>query len=62
MQTTLVGKIETIVPAHGLSDEPITIRMTGCPNGCARPRLHDGARPSEAGMGQAQRFSQAGRN
>src|SRR5690606_17921258 len=24
---------------HGLSDEPITIRMTGCPNGCARPYI-----------------------
>ena len=22
---------------HGLIDEPITIRMSGCPNGCSRP-------------------------
>jgi sulfite reductase (NADPH) hemoprotein beta-component len=36
---TLVGKIETILAEHGLSDEPITIRMTGCPNGCARPYI-----------------------
>jgi sulfite reductase (NADPH) hemoprotein beta-component len=33
----LVGKIEEILAAHHLGDEPITIRMTGCPNGCARP-------------------------
>ncbi len=24
---------------HGLYDEDIIIRMTGCPNGCARPYL-----------------------
>ena len=36
---TLVGKIETILAEHGLTDEPITIRMTGCPNGCARPYI-----------------------
>ena len=25
--------------AHGLTDDDIVIRMTGCPNGCARPYL-----------------------
>ena len=35
----LVTKIETILENHGLRDEPITIRMTGCPNGCARPYI-----------------------
>ncbi len=35
----LIGRIEAILAAHGLSDEPITIRMTGCPNGCARPYI-----------------------
>jgi sulfite reductase (NADPH) hemoprotein beta-component len=35
----LVTKIETLLDAHGLTDEPITIRMTGCPNGCARPYI-----------------------
>jgi sulfite reductase (NADPH) hemoprotein beta-component len=35
----LIGKIETILSAHGLSQEPITIRMTGCPNGCSRPYI-----------------------
>ncbi|MBN8968657.1 MAG: NADPH-dependent assimilatory sulfite reductase hemoprotein subunit [Rhizobiales bacterium] len=36
---TLVGKIEEILTQHGLREEPITIRMTGCPNGCARPYI-----------------------
>ena len=35
----LVTKIEAILATHGLSDEPITIRMTGCPNGCSRPYI-----------------------
>ena len=35
----LITKIETLLGAHGLKDEPITIRMTGCPNGCARPYI-----------------------
>ncbi|MBN9042575.1 MAG: sulfite reductase subunit beta [Rhizobiales bacterium 62-47] len=34
---TLISKIEPILAANGLTDEPITLRMTGCPNGCARP-------------------------
>jgi sulfite reductase (ferredoxin) len=25
----------------GLGDEPITMRMSGCPNGCARPYIAD---------------------
>ena len=33
----LVGKIDAILDRNGLSDEPITIRMSGCPNGCSRP-------------------------
>ncbi|MGP7816649.1 assimilatory sulfite reductase (NADPH) hemoprotein subunit [Niallia sp. 01092] len=36
---TLIDKIETIVNENGLRDEEITIRMTGCPNGCARHAL-----------------------
>jgi sulfite reductase (NADPH) hemoprotein beta-component len=35
----LVGKIDGILAGLGLSEEPITIRMTGCPNGCARPYI-----------------------
>ncbi|MFK2824616.1 assimilatory sulfite reductase (NADPH) hemoprotein subunit [Bacillus sp. B190/17] len=35
----LIDKIEEIVEENGLNEEEITIRMTGCPNGCARPAL-----------------------
>ena len=35
----LISRIDAILAGHGLSDEPITIRMTGCPNGCARPYI-----------------------
>jgi sulfite reductase (NADPH) hemoprotein beta-component len=35
----LVSRIESILEANGLKDDPITIRMTGCPNGCARPYI-----------------------
>ncbi len=34
---TLISKIEPLLQTHGLQDEEIVIRMTGCPNGCARP-------------------------
>ena len=33
----LITQLETLADKHGLSDTPITVRMTGCPNGCARP-------------------------
>ena len=36
---TLIDKIEEIVDENGLRDKEITIRMTGCPNGCARHAL-----------------------
>ncbi|KAB7706285.1 assimilatory sulfite reductase (NADPH) hemoprotein subunit [Bacillus aerolatus] len=35
----LLGKIEQIVGESGLHEEEITIRMSGCPNGCSRPAL-----------------------
>ncbi|MFJ7726646.1 assimilatory sulfite reductase (NADPH) hemoprotein subunit [Neobacillus sp. NPDC097160] len=35
----LMDKIEEIVDENGLREKEITIRMTGCPNGCARPAL-----------------------
>jgi sulfite reductase (NADPH) hemoprotein beta-component len=35
----LLTKIEAILDTHGLREDPITIRMTGCPNGCARPYI-----------------------
>jgi len=34
---TLIDKIEPLLDKHGIADEAISIRMTGCPNGCARP-------------------------
>ncbi len=36
---TLVDRLEAELDDNGLGDEPITIRMTGCPNGCARPYI-----------------------
>jgi sulfite reductase (NADPH) hemoprotein beta-component len=35
----LIDKIEPMLKEAGLSDKEIIIRMTGCPNGCARPML-----------------------
>ena len=36
---SLISKIETLLEAHGLTREAITIRMSGCPNGCSRPYI-----------------------
>ncbi|WP_295455159.1 assimilatory sulfite reductase (NADPH) hemoprotein subunit [uncultured Thiodictyon sp.] len=35
----LLTRVEALAAGHGLADQPIVIRMTGCPNGCARPFL-----------------------
>ena len=35
----LVTALDESLSAHGLSGDDIVIRMTGCPNGCARPYL-----------------------
>lgn len=35
----LLTKIEAILAANNLSEEPITLRMSGCPNGCSRPYI-----------------------
>lgn len=35
----LTGKIEDLLAKHQLQDQAITLRMTGCANGCARPYL-----------------------
>ncbi len=37
----LIVKIEALLDTHGLIDEPVSLRITGCPNGCARPYLAD---------------------
>ncbi len=36
---TLLGKMEPLLAENGLQEDEIVIRMTGCPNGCARPAL-----------------------
>lgn len=33
----LISKIEPLMANHGISEEQVIIRMTGCPNGCGRP-------------------------
>jgi sulfite reductase (NADPH) hemoprotein beta-component len=35
----LVGRVEALLEAHGLAGLPLSLRITGCPNGCARPYL-----------------------
>lgn len=37
----ILDEFETEIERLGLRDVPITIRMTGCPNGCARPYTAD---------------------
>jgi len=36
---TLLGKLEALLERHGLREEPIHLRMSGCPNGCSRPYM-----------------------
>lgn len=36
---SLITKIEPLLEKYNLAQEPISIRMTGCPNGCGRPYL-----------------------
>jgi len=33
----LIDKVEKICEDNGLRNDSIVMRMTGCPNGCARP-------------------------
>jgi sulfite reductase (NADPH) hemoprotein beta-component len=35
----LLPRLEEVLERHGLEDEPLGLRVTGCPNGCARPYL-----------------------
>ena len=35
----ILQKIEAILERHGLQDDPILFRISGCPNGCSRPYL-----------------------
>lgn len=36
---SLIDKLEVVMREAGLADDAIIVRMTGCPNGCARPYL-----------------------
>ena len=36
---SLIDKIEIILNKYNLSNEDLSIRMTGCPNGCGRPYM-----------------------
>lgn len=36
---TLLDRIEPLLSRHGLLHEPITLRVSGCPNGCSRPYI-----------------------
>jgi sulfite reductase (NADPH) hemoprotein beta-component len=35
----LLGKVEGLLARHELSETPIHLRISGCPNGCSRPYL-----------------------
>jgi len=37
----VVREIEADLASLGLANEPLSVRMTGCPNGCARPFMGD---------------------
>jgi sulfite reductase beta subunit-like hemoprotein len=41
LMPSIVDRFEAELTALGLRDVPITLRMTGCPNGCARPYTAD---------------------
>lgn len=36
---TILARIEERLAQHGLEELPLSLRLTGCPNGCARPYL-----------------------
>ncbi len=35
----LLDKVQALLAAHALEDAPISLRVSGCPNGCSRPYL-----------------------
>jgi sulfite reductase (NADPH) hemoprotein beta-component len=36
---SFVDRVDEVLKKYGLKDIPLTVRITGCPNGCARPYL-----------------------
>jgi len=41
VQDPIIGQIETALAQHNLATERLSVRITGCPNGCARPYIGD---------------------
>lgn len=37
----IIRELEQVIDDLGLAEEKITVRMTGCPNGCSRPYVSD---------------------
>jgi sulfite reductase (ferredoxin) len=37
----MIDELEAVLNSLGLADERLSVRMTGCPNGCARPYNSD---------------------
>ena len=52
----LITKIEQVLGDVGLPNEDLVVRMTGCPNGCARPYM---AEIAFVGKAPYHRFAQA---
>ncbi|MBD0271142.1 MAG: NADPH-dependent assimilatory sulfite reductase hemoprotein subunit, partial [Acetobacteraceae bacterium] len=41
VRAPILAQIEAAMARHGLSEERVSLRITGCPNGCARPYSGD---------------------
>jgi sulfite reductase (ferredoxin) len=41
MHPEIVGGIDRLLAKHGLADRRVSVRITGCPNGCARTYAGD---------------------
>jgi sulfite reductase (NADPH) hemoprotein beta-component len=38
---SFVDRVEALLAKYGIREAPLTVRITGCPNGCARPYLSE---------------------
>ena len=41
VRTDIIADVERVLARHGVLDERISLRITGCPNGCVRPYAGD---------------------
>jgi sulfite reductase (ferredoxin) len=41
VRAPIIADVEAALRRHGLAGERISLRITGCPNGCARPYAGD---------------------